>query len=265
MKKSEVLLLTKQTTATISANNKSKEETDKISLFISFFFVLLIHFYFILFFNIEKKSEEKIVEKIVKIKLQKTLIEEKIIDTENINIKPHNNSENKIQNIENITNIENQKVEKFTDIEQLTNIQNTKIIEESNKTEPKINKETEKKIIKSDKEIKNELSIDKLFESQNIILNEKQKRFLYKEYLNIGEITFKNLFVPNIAKKLKMKGKVVIYFILKPNNIIEDLKFIEKTEYEIINESSKLAIESSYKEYPHTIENTPIIIEFNFN
>ena len=65
----------------------------------------------------------------------------------------------------------------------------------------------------------------------------------------------------NIPRDLNVNSINVIEFYLHPNGDMTDFRFLQKSEYFILNETTKETIEYAYSKYPPTKEKT--LIRYN--
>ncbi len=89
----------------------------------------------------------------------------------------------------------------------------------------------------------------------------EQKRFIKNNLSRIQGITQHYLTVrgyPYIAARLNQDGMNIVEFYLHPNGDITDLKVIQGSGVEVLDQNSLDTIKTAYKDYPHPTETTKI-------
>jgi len=136
-----------------------------------------------------------------------------------------------------------------------------KVNNQNTKPTPKV-KKISKKNIKLDDYFKesygnkfNELTI----REQNYILSNQ------KTIVKITKSTFRRVCRVNLPKDLHVKKDVIVEFYLHENGKISNFKFIKKSGYYVIEDTSKETIEYSHSRYPRPSSKTLIRLKLNYN
>lgn len=90
-----------------------------------------------------------------------------------------------------------------------------------------------------------------------------------KEFLNahLGEIRgllVQNLKYPKMAQKLKMQGEVRIAFTLGADGSVEDIKIIEGSGFDLLNEDARTLIEKTASKFPKPSKSVRISVPLSY-
>jgi len=90
-----------------------------------------------------------------------------------------------------------------------------------------------------------------------------------KEFLNahLGEIRgllLQNLKYPKMAQKLKMQGEVRIAFTLGADGSVEDIKIIEGSGFDLLDEDAKMLIEKTASHFPKPTKSVRISVPLSY-
>jgi protein TonB len=90
-----------------------------------------------------------------------------------------------------------------------------------------------------------------------------------KEFLNahLGEIRallLQNLKYPKMAQKLKMQGDVRIAFSLNSDGSVEDIKIIESSSFEILDDDARGLIEKMAGHFPKPTKSVRISVPLSY-
>jgi hypothetical protein len=92
-------------------------------------------------------------------------------------------------------------------------------------------------------------------------LTEGQKEYLIHNYKLIGQITqsvLNRYGNSRIPLDVRVNDKNTVQFYLHPDGSLSDLQFIQKSNVEILNDTTRETIELSYFKYPRPSEEIPI-------
>lgn len=139
------------------------------------------------------------------------------------------------------------------------------------KNEPK--KELPKKIIEKIEEKKESQEvIEKIQDKEEVKITENikpepnyQQKYIDDNLANIIAAIKKHKKYPYQAKKQGMIGKVVIQCTITSNGIIQNIKIIEASKYELLNKNSVEILEIASKEFVAPKRNVTISIPFNYS
>lgn len=90
-----------------------------------------------------------------------------------------------------------------------------------------------------------------------------------KEFINehLGEIRgllLQNLKYPKMAQKLKMQGEVRIAFSLNSDGSVEDIKIIESSGFDLLDEDAKMLIEKTASHFPKPSKSVRISVPLSY-
>lgn len=90
-----------------------------------------------------------------------------------------------------------------------------------------------------------------------------------KEFLNahLGEIRgllVQNLKYPKMAQKLKMQGEVRIAFTLGTDGSVEDIKIIESSGFDLLDDDARTLIEKTASKFPKPSKSVRISVPLNY-
>ena len=185
---------------------------------------------------IEKKVENKIepkIEKKLELPKQKQAIQQKIEVPKKIDIEKSKDLQKKIlpeQIVEKKENLQDKTLENFLAQKEPVN-----------------------------KEILNELQ--KLYGEEYDKFTKLQKAYLEKNLSNFQTITqrvLNRLGYPQLAAKLKIGGVNVVEFMFHPDGSITNLKILNSSGYNILDDYSIELIEIAYKDYPRPQTSTKL-------
>ena len=185
---------------------------------------------------IEKKVEKKVepkIEKKVELPIQKKEIQQKIDIPKKVDIEKSKELQKKV--------LKEQIVEKKESLQDKT-------LENFLAQKEPVNKE-----------ILNELQ--KLYGEEYGKFTKLQKAYLEKNLSNFQTITqrvLNRLGYPQLAAKLKIGGVNVVEFMFHPDGSITNLKIIDSSGYNILDDYSIELIEIAYKEYPRPQTSTKL-------
>ncbi len=185
---------------------------------------------------IEKKVENKVetkIEKKLKLPKQEQVIQQKIEIPKKIDIEKSKDLQKKIlpeQILEKKENLQDRTLENFLAQKEPIN-----------------------------KEILNELQ--KLYGEEYDKFTKLQKAYLEKNLSNFQTITqrvLNRLGYPQLAAKLKIGGVNVVEFMFHPDGSITNLKILNSSGYNILDDYSIELIEIAYKDYPRPQTSTKL-------
>lgn len=90
-----------------------------------------------------------------------------------------------------------------------------------------------------------------------------------KEFLNahLGEIRgllLQNLKYPKMAQKLKMQGEVRVYFSLSSDGSVDDIRVVESSGFELLDEDAKALIEKMASRFPKPTKSVRINVPVSY-
>lgn len=91
-----------------------------------------------------------------------------------------------------------------------------------------------------------------------------QKVFLKKRLKDIGRITQRYMYYPNVSIRTKQQGTNILEFILYPNGDISSILLTSSSGYEPLDKSSVRTIQIAFKDYPRPKEATKIKIYMSY-
>ncbi len=220
--------------------------------------------------NIQSQTQEKPVEQKKQIK---EITEEKLIKASKPKFQKKKQKKELVKTKKIIQKEEIiRKVEKEIQIKN----ENTETLEDALLGEQKVkNRKTiEQKALENflsqkepvNKEILNE--INKLYGKEFETFTKVQKAFLEEnlnEFQSITQTVLNRLGYPRLAAKLRIGGVNTVEFIFHPNGDITNLKIIDSSGYEILDEYTLELIQIAYKDYPKPKESTKLKFRVYYN
>ena len=91
-----------------------------------------------------------------------------------------------------------------------------------------------------------------------------QKVFLKKHLKDIGLITQRNMFYPDVSVRTRQEGTNVVEFMLYPNGDISKVKLISSTSYDALDRASLQTIQIAHIDYPRPKKPTKIRIHMTY-
>lgn len=99
-------------------------------------------------------------------------------------------------------------------------------------------------------------------------LTEGQKEYLIQNYKLIRQITqsvLNRYGSARIPSEVRVNDKNTVQFYLHPDGSLSDLHFIQKSDFAILNDTTREAMELSYFKYPRPSEKIPIRYRIHYD